>query len=791
LTDTIATEQVIEEARKLPADTIPLDQLQRSAEDAVRSRDAGHAWATALHVLNFYPRSVWAYRMLAQVLALQGRADEALRQYVLVVSAEPLDAEAYRTMVILASALDRKEDARRYRILAEDHHVGCSGDLSPMPAELSPTRMAILQERSGLTAQAIDSLRKAVASDSSRIDLYLLLARSLYRLRAFVDAQAVVNTILSASPDCLEANILAASLSARAGRGDDATAYRDLALGLDPTGRRLAQLAPALDMPPGLIRKAPEVSFPPRQYVPAPQYAPQAHVGDAEKPMPVFSHAVEQNSPTDEPVAAVQDEDSHPVSEAPVTEETETAEPETATATWDHDAAVVRTDLESRPAAVPIGAAAEKPEARRDSAEITETSAPQVSPAAGGTPHEPFLTEHGIETEPRPPDEVDKLEEEALDQALVEEPSPAVEPPTTEPHALEEAVTAPPGASEGSPTTPAEPMAAEPFPDFEAWFQENVLDIVESEMGPGPPSEETSGRLAQSSEPRVPSSEFGAQSSEPASLDAAPKPAGAAGEVEDGHDATSPTQDVEAQGPASVVESAEAASPAQPQPLGAADLVLEQRDVSIVQPEGALISADTRSAASSLERHEVGVGPSPPDSLEKLDGIHPRSGTVPAELDAESTAQAPAREETFREAAESEPSVEHRTVRRWSVPSFERRRREEPIRSKLADLAETVEREPLNNGSRFDLARELEGADPAQAVAQYAIIVRSRDPRLVSDVRDRLELLIAGGVKVHGLQRLAGDVCMQQGAFERAIEAYSLAFDELRSRQITDLEKRR
>ena len=61
----------------------------------------------------------------------------------------------------------------------------------------------------------------------------------------------------------------------------------------------------------------------------------------------------------------------------------------------------------------------------------------------------------------------------------------------------------------------------------------------------------------------------------------------------------------------------------------------------------------------------------------------------------------------------------------------------------------------------------------------------------MGDIRQRLEGLLESGAKIHGLQRLLGDVCMQQGGFERAIEAYSLAFDELRSRQITDRERRR
>src|SRR5579884_2030722 len=83
------------------------------------------------------------------------------------------------------------------------------------------------------------------------------------------------------------------------------------------------------------------------------------------------------------------------------------------------------------------------------------------------------------------------------------------------------------------------------------------------------------------------------------------------------------------------------------------------------------------------------------------------------------------------------------------------------------------------NADRFD-------AGPCLVVSRYGLIIESHDPRLVGPVREELERLLTSGVKVHGLQRLLGDAYMQQGAYERAIESYSLAFDELRSRQITE-----
>jgi tetratricopeptide (TPR) repeat protein len=173
-------------------------------------------------------------------------------------------------------------------------------------------------------------------------------------------------------------------------------------------------------------------------------------------------------------------------------------------------------------------------------------------------------------------------------------------------------------------------------------------------------------------------------------------------------------------------------------------------------------------------------------------GAHDDESTSPAFAEvSESDLNAKADEtrEGDEEAGESDEldSVLQASERPWSVPEAHEPASFEPARSKLADMAEIVLREPLNNGARFALAQELEGAgEVEQAVIQYGVILTSRDPRLIEDVRTRLEWLLAGGAKIHGLQRLLGDAYMQLGLFERAIEAYSMAFDELRSRQITD-----
>lgn len=695
----------------MPAMNVSLDELQASAEAACSEGELERARALAVHVLSRFRASLWATRLLAQVFQRQGRLEESINQYRSVVSVNPLDGGAYLAMAEAAADAGQAAEAARFQKLADDHWSSRLGPLKPLPRSISTSRLAILQERSGLWPQAIDSLRRAIDSDPTRIDLHLLLARGLYLMRSFDQCQEVVTALLAASPDCLEGNILAAALCQRNGHGDEAESFVARAYACDPTGACIGALllegealagrsagravsivspretdgaaterlgrtvfaSPAAGGPPGVSRSPERLS------------QDFAESGDE-----VTVEATPAENSIEEgsiPRQGLKDDEPE-VESASLADTGALGAP-----AWIQPTAAYGPDQEPQPTQphdeLDTQTVAETDEDSGEaSREMEHDEAP--SPVWAESGHKGSLTGHGAraaqaefdaeesdvevqETGAESPPEAPA----AGDAKLVDEPAPAAGAEEHEPVAAERAA-----------------AGAFHFPDFEAWFQANVLDAV--------------------LEPRDTAAH-----------------------------AVEPTPEEKEQPPA-----------AGPEPTPTLD--------------------DLASTGNTLNDDQIELAaPATPRSPA------PEFAPTTPEAVAEAIGSQTQTKSTGAEASDVSP-------RRWSMPSFDRRRRSEPIRSRLADLAETVDREPLNNGSRFELAQELETADPSQAVVQYSLIVASRDPRLVSDVRDRLEDLLSGGNRVHGLQRLLGDVCMQQGSFERAIECYSLAFDELRSRQITD-----
>lgn len=592
-----------------------------------------------------YPKSLAANRLLATILAAEGRDEDALRQYQLVVAVDPLHAEDYSGMASLAGRLGRHHEAGAYETIASDHRGKDSNGLAPIETSITPARLGILNERSGLLAQAVNQLRRVVEAERSRLDLYLVLARSLLFLRLSEETEHVLSAILTSAPDCLEANVIAAVLATRAGHRQEAQSHLDKAFACDPAGVIIDELWSAQGLPIEILEKRgdtlAEVSEPlssaSRRSAP-----PMESVSTAGATMPSF----DSNAPEVEPVGVSGDEG-------------------------------LGTNL---PFSTAFESRAEEPEQDFTESSWGERLVDRPAQEAG--------------------DQLNREELEDIEARAVSEEEPfgahiadLADGPIGQSAEDMEATQAIPLAEPASGTRASQEGAFPP--DLEDWFQENVLKVVELESAP---------------ESRTPEGSAG-----PARVEAG---------VESGpreHDTeTGPTEE-----PSPTARSLDQQGPGQSDQHGRAEGLEPARD-----PEGS-------------PKQE-----SPPDV--------------------------------------AAPAMEKRSARRWAMPGRDWKSPQEPVKSRLADLAEIVEREPLNNGSRFELAKALEEVDPTQAVSQYAIIVGSRDPRLMAGVKERLEELLAHGTPVHGLQRLLGDAYMQQGAYERAIEAYSLAFAELRSRQITD-----
>lgn len=666
------------------------------------------------HVLRFFPKALRAHRLLAASLDCQDKPLAAFHTYLLVTSIDPLDGAAYDAMAQLAVKLRRPVEADFYTHLASDHHSGRDDPLQPLIETLSKSRLAILQERSGLTAQAADTLRELTKAGTNRLDLVLLLARTLYQLRSFEASEAVVVTLLASSPDLLEANLLGAALRFRQGRDDEGAHFLNAASEVDPTGRSLQRLLVTQDLEHQLARR-PQAELPERDWrsgVPPPK---------ADEPSRAPAQALNPRDDEDAGVFATRPKGGHDGEhrQGPLDE-------------FD----IPRT-------AGNVILAHQEPNADVDSRTASQDARENPGPTNAPTPApaNPAFNEYVASTQ----------EEHPVDDVPLPAPQNASEtnngPVPLEIDTTEE-LTLPTIGPSGDPASPdvdetvaASEQAASQmdahFPDLEEWFQENVLDAVGVD------------------EPALPSP------SEP--------------------DAEQPHifyDDVKQKNQA---------------PAGGLDVL---DDHSETKEDGGEVS-------ESFWSEQKGVRGEPSRSKgqrevnsQEVRASHPAPAPViplPVERSAADGEPSRDRGEATAKVADSDAgdaSEDRGSHRRWSLPGFDWKRQNQPVRSRLADLAEIVEREPLNNGARFELAKALESADSIQAVAQYGVLLESRDPRLVGQVREQLEGILAVGTKVHGLQRLLGDAYMQQGTFERAIEAYSLAFDELRSRQITDRGRR-
>jgi tetratricopeptide (TPR) repeat protein len=662
------------------ADPIPqsmsLNELETRAEQALWEGDLDQARIAALHALSHFPKSIVPNRVLADILAAQGRATEALAQYALVAAVDPLDHTVYQAMAELAAQLRQTQPAFRLRTLSDDHHSGAADPSDVIPVQISAGRLAILQERSGLLPQAIDGFIGAVAADDSRLDLYLLLARSLFNLRLFDQAEEVVVSILSAAPDCLEANVIAACLCRRSGRIEDYASFLDVAFSCDPSGKRIACLVSAEDTASMLNGRAIAV-------VPLIDLGPLGGTAAPRAITPLYTQINRE--------AAIRSDAHEPIpSPSPSASRDDEGSPESL-------------------AGGLTGTPSDVSESLTDGSEQSGTETPPNEPVASFSGRE-----HGVASE------------------------------------------------QGSHLAGQEGEDDINFPDFEAWFKENVLDAVEPDVD--------------TAEQAVPTSDDEAEAVAPAAWQETSE------QEEPATEGDAAANALEVADEPDIPPGDEAAAYQDDTPIAAetADIWTSSDEL----PSDALLveSFPQTEDAPPLEVAEHAAEMPVDDEYDPVITVSSLDETASLNEAQDEAVQ----DKVSEEEEEPRPSV----LRRWVMPKFDRQSQEEPVRSKLADLAETVGQQPLNNGTRYDLAIELETADPAQAVAQYAIIVESRDPRLVTDVRRRLEALMETGAKIHGLQRLLGDVCMQQGAFERAIDCYSLAFDELRARQITDKEKK-
>ncbi|MCC7207659.1 MAG: tetratricopeptide repeat protein [Anaerolineae bacterium] len=189
------------------------------------------------HIIQHFPKNIEAYRTLGSALLERGRHAEAADVFQRVLGAVPDDFTAH---VGLGSAYEESNVKAAIWHLEraleqEPTHQALQDELSRLitvrdgaaPASFHLTRGALARVylKSQLYNQAIIELQAALQENKERIDLAVLLARTLWMSGHPVEASEIALQILRTYPDNVEANRIMAALWLAAGRPSDAEPF--------------------------------------------------------------------------------------------------------------------------------------------------------------------------------------------------------------------------------------------------------------------------------------------------------------------------------------------------------------------------------------------------------------------------------------------------------------------------------------------------------------------------------------------------------------------------------------
>ncbi len=125
----------------------------------------------------------------------------------------------------------------------------------PHPAvRLTRGALVRMYTRGELYPQAIAEIRASLAEDPKRVDLEVILARIYMILGRKAETIEVCSRLVSKLPNCLEANRILADILPGTSRGEDAEAYHQRVVALDPYSADITSSAPTSnDVPDNAI----------------------------------------------------------------------------------------------------------------------------------------------------------------------------------------------------------------------------------------------------------------------------------------------------------------------------------------------------------------------------------------------------------------------------------------------------------------------------------------------------------------------------------------------------------
>ncbi|MCL4544797.1 MAG: tetratricopeptide repeat protein [Chloroflexi bacterium] len=196
--------------------TLQLSWIAVEAREALDDDDVARAAAVTRAALIRYPRWVEGYWLLGQILLYSRFVPEASSCFWAVANATPDDPRPYETLAGIYEDAGEKVAAERLwrqtleiggmNPQARRHLAQLTGeDGSASGAEPTDAGLAHASFRAGRSADALQHVARGLRREPDRLDLFLIGAQCLVRLKEFAAARQWFQAILDHNPDCLKA----------------------------------------------------------------------------------------------------------------------------------------------------------------------------------------------------------------------------------------------------------------------------------------------------------------------------------------------------------------------------------------------------------------------------------------------------------------------------------------------------------------------------------------------------------------------------------------------------------
>lgn len=235
-------------------DQVTLGTCTEEIRKLIHDEQHDEALAQCQHVLQYYPKHIETYRLMAEATLEKGDLEGAQELFRRVLSADPENTIAYAGLGIVFEQERLPDEAiwhleRAHELAPGNAEIG--NELLRLYAEvegkprtrmaLSPGGLARLYASEGLFSQAAQEYRLVAASSPKRMDAQVGLAEALWRAGRVREAADVSEAVLRVLPYCLKANLILGTVLEQSGV-KESQAHLDIAQALDPLNKVALEL---------------------------------------------------------------------------------------------------------------------------------------------------------------------------------------------------------------------------------------------------------------------------------------------------------------------------------------------------------------------------------------------------------------------------------------------------------------------------------------------------------------------------------------------------------------------